>query len=87
MSTSADPSHLQGTPPARALLRLITGNHVSRAIYVMAKLGIADLLRDGPKAATGSRRPRAPMPARSIECCAPWLVSVCSSKMRRRASG
>jgi SAM-dependent methyltransferase len=49
MSISADPSHLQETPPARALLRLIAGNWISRAIYVMAKLGIADLLRDGPQ--------------------------------------
>ena len=49
MSTSADPSHLQETPPVRTLLRLITGYMVSRAIYVIAKLGIADLLRDGPQ--------------------------------------
>ena len=49
MSTSADPSQMQEAPPARALLRLITGDLVSRAIYVMAKLGIADLLRDGPQ--------------------------------------
>jgi SAM-dependent methyltransferase len=49
MSISADPSHPQEMPPARALLRLIAGNWVSRAIYVMAKLGIADLLRDGPQ--------------------------------------
>jgi hypothetical protein len=50
MSISTDPSHLQDTPPARALLRLITGYWVSRAIYVMAKLGIADRLQDGPQA-------------------------------------
>jgi SAM-dependent methyltransferase len=40
---------MQEMPPARALLRLIAGNWVSRAIYVMTKLGIADLLRDGPQ--------------------------------------
>jgi SAM-dependent methyltransferase len=49
MSTSTDLSPMQETPPARALLRLITGYWVSRAIYVMAKLGIADLLRNGPQ--------------------------------------
>ena len=49
MSISTDPSHMQETPPARALLRLISGNWISRAIYVMAKLGVADLLRDGPQ--------------------------------------
>jgi SAM-dependent methyltransferase len=53
LSTSADPSDLQGTPPARALLRLISGNWIARAIYVMAKLGIADLLRDGPQGSDG----------------------------------
>lgn len=53
MSTSADPSHMQGTPPARALLRLISGNHISQAIYAVAKLGIADLLRDGPQSSEG----------------------------------
>jgi SAM-dependent methyltransferase len=49
MSTSADPSHMQDTPPARSLLRLISGYQVSQAVYVVAKLGIADLLRDGPQ--------------------------------------
>jgi SAM-dependent methyltransferase len=49
MSISADPSHMQETPPARALLRLISGYWVSRAIYAVAKLGVADLLRDGPQ--------------------------------------
>jgi SAM-dependent methyltransferase len=49
MSTSADPSHTQGTPPARALLRLISGTYVAQAIYVVARLGITDLLRDSPQ--------------------------------------
>jgi SAM-dependent methyltransferase len=34
---------------ALALLRLTSGYWISRAIYVVAKLGIADLLHDGPK--------------------------------------
>jgi SAM-dependent methyltransferase len=33
---------------ATTLLRLIWGTHVSRAVYVAAALGIADLLADGP---------------------------------------
>jgi len=49
MSIPTDPSHMQEMPPARALLRLTTGYWVSRAIYAVAKLGIADLLRDGPQ--------------------------------------
>lgn len=36
-------------PPSVAMLRMILGFRVSRSIYVAAKLGIADLLKDGPK--------------------------------------
>jgi len=36
-------------PPPVALLQLVTGYRVSQAIYVAAKLGIADLVKDGPK--------------------------------------
>ncbi len=35
--------------PAQALLQLTSGYWVSQAIYVVAKLSIADLLKDGPK--------------------------------------
>lgn len=35
--------------PSMALLKMVSGCWVSQAIYVAAKLGIADLLRDGPK--------------------------------------
>jgi hypothetical protein len=37
------------TPPSVAMLRMISGFRVSRAIYIAAKLGLADLLKDGPK--------------------------------------
>jgi hypothetical protein len=36
-------------PPQWALYQLVTGHYVSRAIYVAAELGIADLLREGPR--------------------------------------
>jgi SAM-dependent methyltransferase len=36
-------------PPPVAMLQMIAGFWVSRAIYIAAKLGIADLLKDGPK--------------------------------------
>jgi hypothetical protein len=32
-----------------ALLRLISGYRISQAVYVAARLGVADLLRDGPR--------------------------------------
>jgi SAM-dependent methyltransferase len=50
-------------PPTVAMLQLISGFWVSRAIYIAAKLGIADHLRDGHKttdalaAATGTHAP------------------------------
>jgi O-methyltransferase domain/Dimerisation domain len=35
--------------PPLAMLRMVTGYWASQAIYVAAKLGIADLLKDGPR--------------------------------------
>jgi len=35
-------------PPQWVLFQLVTGHYVSRAIYVAARLGIADRLKDGP---------------------------------------
>jgi hypothetical protein len=51
---------LAGDAPTAVLLQLASGFHVARALYVAAKLGVADLLHDGPKsgeelaAATGT---------------------------------
>jgi hypothetical protein len=36
------------SPPSTTLLQMMTGYWVSQALYVAAKLGIADLLADGP---------------------------------------
>ncbi|MBL8797823.1 MAG: methyltransferase [Planctomycetia bacterium] len=36
-------------PPSAALINLISGTWVTQLIYVAAKLGLADRLRDGPK--------------------------------------
>ena len=36
---------------ADAVLRMIWGIHISRAVYVVAELGIADLLAGGPMTA------------------------------------
>jgi SAM-dependent methyltransferase len=36
-------------PPTQVLLQLASGYWISQAIYIAAKLGIADLLRDGPR--------------------------------------
>src|SRR5262249_47498053 len=42
------PMSAQEMPPPIALYRMITGFYVSQAIYVTARLGIADFLSDGP---------------------------------------
>ena len=53
----------QQIPPSFALFTMVTGYYVSRAIYVVAKLGIADHLSEGPRrvddlaAATGTHAP------------------------------
>lgn len=39
----------QDMPPPFALYRMITGFYVARAIYVMARLGVADTLGNGPR--------------------------------------
>jgi DNA-binding IclR family transcriptional regulator len=36
-------------PPPFALYRMITGFYVARAIYVVVRLGVADMLGDGPR--------------------------------------
>jgi hypothetical protein len=60
MSGHAQPGVL---PPPVAMLDMIKGFWVSRALYVAAKLGIPDLLRDEPKSsddlaqATGTHAP------------------------------
>ena len=43
-------------PPPQALAQLINGHWVSRLIYVVAELGVADLLKDGPMSAADLAR-------------------------------
>ncbi|MFN6462835.1 MAG: methyltransferase [Nostoc sp. DedVER02] len=38
-----------GTPPSAILMQMLNGHYLTQAIYVAAKLGIADLLKDGAK--------------------------------------
>ena len=48
MSTHNLPSN-PDVPLSVGMLQMISGFWISRAIYIAAKLGIADQLRDGPK--------------------------------------
>ncbi len=53
MTTAASPSTARpesgGLPPGILLYQLSIGHYISHALYVAAKLGIADLLKDGPR--------------------------------------
>ncbi|MCA1632176.1 MAG: hypothetical protein LC802_00305 [Acidobacteria bacterium] len=46
--SKAAPQKTNDTPPEVMLLQLGTGCWVSQALYVAARLGLADLLKDGP---------------------------------------
>src|SRR5690349_9102980 len=46
-ATAATPQ----TPPEGQIMQLLMGNFVSQAVYVAAKLGLADHLTKGPKSA------------------------------------
>jgi O-methyltransferase domain/Dimerisation domain len=62
MSTQGQLTPSLHIPPPAALMQMATGYWVSQAVYVVAKLGIADLLQAGPKSleelaqATGADR-------------------------------
>ncbi len=49
MSESAAPDRSPEMDPREALLQIVNGPMLSQCVYVAAKLGIADLLKDGPK--------------------------------------
>src|SRR5215213_8701827 len=46
---SLDSSYPASLPPADPLRQIVLGFWLYRAVYVVAKLGIPDLLADGPK--------------------------------------
>jgi hypothetical protein len=48
---SDQPASPSNAATPQELLRLATGFWISQAIFVVAQLGIADLLRDGPRSA------------------------------------
>jgi hypothetical protein len=60
------------TPPDAALIQLVFGGCISMAISVVAKLRVADLLADGPKASSELPSRRGHARRRCIESCGPW---------------
>jgi hypothetical protein len=65
----------EGVPPEARLTQLALGSLVSQAIYVAAKLGVADLLADGAKSAeelasaTGAHAPSLYRVMRALDSC------------------
>jgi hypothetical protein len=63
VSTQAQQQPTGEVPPQMALMLMMTGYWVSQSIYVAARLGLADLLKDGPRtseelaAETGTHAP------------------------------
>ena len=49
MSTPAQPQKPKDLSSPETLIQMITGFWISQAIYAAAKLGIADLVQEGPK--------------------------------------
>jgi Dimerisation domain len=84
MATSDTSKAAADLPSPAIMLQMITGYWTSQAIFAAAKLGIADLVKDGPKPyeelarATGVRPP-------SIASYARSPVLGCSAKRRRAA--
>lgn len=52
MLTTEANNQINQTNLPETLLQMTNGTFVTQAIYVAAKLGIADLLKDSPKAVT-----------------------------------
>jgi hypothetical protein len=48
---AGSPPKAQSVPPGHALYQMAMGHFIPRALALAAKLGIADLLKDGPKSA------------------------------------
>ncbi|MBW4510337.1 MAG: hypothetical protein KME64_28035 [Scytonematopsis contorta HA4267-MV1] len=52
MSAIQPPNQAHQLPPQEILMQMITSAWVSQSIYVAAKVGVADLLKDGSKSAS-----------------------------------
>ena len=72
--------------PELSIRQMITGYWIAQAVYVAAKLGLADLLEAGPKdckqlaTATSSHAPAC------TDCCACSPAWACSARMNRTGS-
>jgi hypothetical protein len=67
-------------PPMATLLDMISGGRISRTIYVTAELGIADLLKNGPRSVDELARETGALEAdrnlMASQCVERWLGTV-----------
>ena len=74
-------------PDASAdLLRMTSGAQLTQAIYVAAKLGLADLLADGPRSDADLAARAGRTPHRSAACSTSWQAPGCLPSMPRAAT-
>ena len=78
--------HAPAPPPAMILMQMMDGIKVTQLIHAAAKLGIADLLKDGPKSSTEMAAAVGVSPQPSTGCCGPWRGSASSARARRAIS-
>ncbi len=73
-------------PPEAQLMQIVAGCFPSQAVYVAAKLGIADLVEKRAVNSDGvSTKNSAPTNERSIACFAAWLAWVFSGRRKRES--
>ena len=73
-------------PPPMVLYRLATAHYLSQALYVAAKLGIADLLADGPQTHETLAQDQARTRRRSAACSGCSPAPACSPRTPTGAS-
>ncbi len=67
-------------PPAVVMLQMLTGYWISQALYVAAKLGIADLVAAGTTSAQVLAEQTGVDETSLHGCCAPSPASACSPR-------
>ena len=73
-------------PPAAAMMGLITGYWVSQAVGVVALLGVADQLGEGPRGSDELARAVGAEPQALYGYCGCWPASVSSRRPSRAPS-
>jgi hypothetical protein len=76
VSSAVEPTE-EERAAAATLLRMIWGLHISRAVYLAAELGLADLLARGEQTAAALAEATQTVSRPCTGCCACWPRSAC----------